>query len=688
MPMPIAAKLMLLLPSLALALNPDGSPKIHTVFCAECSNNFDYKSIGVYWSHNVSGMPGGVTRLLACSKEQLARYKGLHLGPTFVHENHGRIPYSQTPNELGLPAGAKLPHGARSSDSSPSYNKPGSIMHWVNEAEEARDVDYVLYIDADMLLRKPMDPVALGVRPGVVVSEHVGYLDTGLRNGLASEFLPDAEGVEYARGDLDRGPRRAGDVSGRKHSAGGWYHFFHMSDIRKIAHRWLHYCRMMRLNPQKYWRMIGPDGAPGGVDHDIVTGDSFVSHGQAPWISEMFGYVFAAAEARLTHVLTDGIVVYPDDIGAGRATEPYIIHYGLHCKVGAFAFTKYSHGGFDAVGCTGKVFGDPPQPKHLERLCAETVLTLNDAMCDYYAKPHDHGGCAHPMPDACPAWKRPLAQGACEDTQDRCPEWAKMGECEKNPGFMSGGCPRSCGGCDKPSATLEIPAWARGVALSEGHAPPQLRAWDGRTARNWVEFSPGLGVDAAQEDDTRWMDGVAPAASVMAATPARSRLNVSALKAFKAAEDGAAADAKADAPPKKRKLRKPSTTATPATTAAAAAAARDEALEGAKAELLQVQKALAEQRQQMRALEAEAATRSPAAARPAAAQPAAVQPVAGLAAAARPPKELSSLTQRMALMWGLMMSACVAMVAMRMGLCRGKRKPRVGAARADGLRSV
>jgi len=87
----------------------------------------------------------------------------------------------------------------------------------------------------------------------------------------------------------------------------------------------------------------------------------------------------------------------------------------------------------------------------------------------------------------------------------------------------------------------------------------------------------------------------------------------------------------------------------------------------------------------MRALEAEAATRSPAAARPAAAQPAAVQPVA---AAARPPKELSSLTQRMALMWGLMMSACVAMVAMRMGLCRGKRKPRVGAARADGLRSV
>ena len=31
--------------------------------------------------------------------------------------------------------------------------------------------------------------------------------------------------------------------------------------------------------------------------------------------------------------------------------------------------------------------GDPPKPDHLERLCAETVLTLNDAMCAYYIRP-------------------------------------------------------------------------------------------------------------------------------------------------------------------------------------------------------------------------------------------------------------------------------------------------------------
>ena len=48
-----------------------------------------------------------------------------------------------------------------------------------------------IYLDADMLLRLPMDPVAMGVKPGVVVSEHVGYLDTGLRSGLPFQFLPD-----------------------------------------------------------------------------------------------------------------------------------------------------------------------------------------------------------------------------------------------------------------------------------------------------------------------------------------------------------------------------------------------------------------------------------------------------------------------------------------------------------------
>ena len=40
---------------------------LHTVFCAECTTYFDWKSLGVFYTHCVSGMPGKITRLLACS---------------------------------------------------------------------------------------------------------------------------------------------------------------------------------------------------------------------------------------------------------------------------------------------------------------------------------------------------------------------------------------------------------------------------------------------------------------------------------------------------------------------------------------------------------------------------------------------------------------------------------------------
>ena len=75
-------------------------------------NNFDYKSIGAYYSHRVSGMPGKITRLLACSKEQSAKYTGWDLGPTFVHDNYGHI---QQTREL-LPGEAKAPYGSRKTD--------------------------------------------------------------------------------------------------------------------------------------------------------------------------------------------------------------------------------------------------------------------------------------------------------------------------------------------------------------------------------------------------------------------------------------------------------------------------------------------------------------------------------------------------------------------------------------------
>ena len=49
-----------------------------------------------------------------------------------------------------------------------------------------------------ILLMMPGAPCA--VRRGVVVSEHVAYLDTGIRAGLPAQFLPSVEAVQVRRG--------------------------------------------------------------------------------------------------------------------------------------------------------------------------------------------------------------------------------------------------------------------------------------------------------------------------------------------------------------------------------------------------------------------------------------------------------------------------------------------------------
>ena len=229
-------------------------------------------------------MPGKITRLLACSAEQRRRYpeRGMQMGPTFVHENFVDNPHT---------------HGEKSG----SYNKPAAVMFWTQQAKIQET--FVLYIDADMLLRAPLDPVAMGARRGMVVSEHVGYLEQGIRNKLVRNFVP-AEAVPLAR-------------------AAGWYHIFHVEDLRTIAPRWLHYTEEMRTHPERYWAING------SIPKNIPTGDDYVKFGEPPWISEMYGYMFGAAEQGVDTTLTRGVVQYTD---AGNArphpSGPAIIHYG------------------------------------------------------------------------------------------------------------------------------------------------------------------------------------------------------------------------------------------------------------------------------------------------------------------------------------------------------------------------
>lgn len=57
-------------------------PKIHTVFSTECTPYFDWQTVGLMHSFNLSGQPGNITRLLSCTDDDLKQYKGHNLAPT------------------------------------------------------------------------------------------------------------------------------------------------------------------------------------------------------------------------------------------------------------------------------------------------------------------------------------------------------------------------------------------------------------------------------------------------------------------------------------------------------------------------------------------------------------------------------------------------------------------------------
>jgi hypothetical protein len=44
---------------------------------------------------------------------------------------------------------------------------------------------------------------------------------------------------------------------------------------------------------------------------------------------------------------------------------------------------------------------------------------------------------------------------ACENTHVDCDMWARVGECDANPGFMVNRCTKACQLCDKSRAELE-----------------------------------------------------------------------------------------------------------------------------------------------------------------------------------------------------------------------------------------
>ncbi|KAG6549628.1 hypothetical protein Mapa_008606 [Marchantia paleacea] len=313
-------------------------PKIHTLFSTECNDYFDWQTLGLYHSFQLSGQPGFITRLLSCTEEKLKKYKNLDLAPTHVVPSMSVHPLT--------------------GDRYPAYNKPASIVHWLNHVQ--MDVEYVVILDADMILRGPITPWEYGASRGKIVSVSYDYL-IGCDNELARlhtrypEYCPKVGGVLVV----------------------------HIDDLRLLAPLWLHKTEEVRAD-KSHWATN-------------ITGDVY-GHG---WISEMYGYSFGAAELKLKHIVKNEIMLYPGYVPP-PGIEVRVLHYGLNFKIGNWSWDKHKWHYDDMTSSCWRQFPSPPDIATLkwdtelderrDRLSIECMKTLNEALYLY----HKRKGCRPP----------------------------------------------------------------------------------------------------------------------------------------------------------------------------------------------------------------------------------------------------------------------------------------------------
>ncbi|KAJ6776872.1 PEPTIDYL SERINE ALPHA-GALACTOSYLTRANSFERASE [Salix koriyanagi] len=177
-------------------LEQEAPYRIHTLFSVECQNYFDWQTVGLMHSFKKAEQPGPITRLLSCTDEEKRKYRGMHLAPT-----------------LEVPSMSRHP---KTGDWYPAINKPAGIVHWLKHSKDADNVDWVVILDADMIIRGPIIPWELGAEKGRPVAAYYGYL-VGCDNILAKLHTKHPELCDKVGGLLA----------------------MHIDDLRALAPMWL-----------------------------------------------------------------------------------------------------------------------------------------------------------------------------------------------------------------------------------------------------------------------------------------------------------------------------------------------------------------------------------------------------------------------------------------------------------------
>ncbi|KAL4524683.1 hypothetical protein Ndes2526A_g06797 [Nannochloris sp. 'desiccata'] len=446
---------------LLLQFQAEAQATVHTVITTECGAYFGWQSLGLVYSHRKAGQPGPLTRIMSCTPEEYA---------LLSEESINVIPTHVAPSYTTHP---------RTGDVYSAYNKPVAVIDWLarNDVKE----EYVLIIDADMIMRAPFIPESDGAKPGRAVSAFFSYMK-GVSNRLALKHIPEV---------TPHNDTLAGPVGRRGDQVGG-FTLMNTEDLRRVAPLWLKYTEDVRFDPDA-WEL---------------TGDAYSTHpGDKPWISEMYGYSYACAKSNVWHICHHSAMLYP---GYDVFEPPKVLHYGLtyEIKGTGYKFDKHWHYDFDPFQCppwnfkpTGKgskgslggLFFHPPRPSSLKTkganllrdlLGLQVPITLNAAFCerhrascspseelerecglvDEYEKEMDDmiAKAEANMPDP------------CRDTDTRCGTWATAGECDINSGFMEQRCPKACGICT-PRIKAGVVAKKAAPELDDQEAGGKLR---------------------------------------------------------------------------------------------------------------------------------------------------------------------------------------------------------------------
>ena len=275
----------------------------HYVFSADCQPYMTWQARALYDSWRAIGSPGRITRLLSCTEAQYETYAHLDVVPDTV----------KCPDFVWY---AKEKYG--DDDGYAAYNLPGGMNHWAQKV--GTDRKWVVKLDADMLLLKPLTVEEIPAKRGTAASGEYDYL-VGTRNGMAKWFLNEEEERLIA-------------------PVGGW-EIFDAKDFIALTPYWLEYTAKVRMDRRVWWPYRG-------------TGDEYITErGPRPWISEMYGFVFGCAKAGIRHNVMSSIQLYAGYTPWDTQTEdPYIIHYGLKMTEGEYDWDKhYDEGHLERMTC-------------------------------------------------------------------------------------------------------------------------------------------------------------------------------------------------------------------------------------------------------------------------------------------------------------------------------------------------